>query len=134
MCPALMFAVNRTDKVIGRTIILTVSIITKKGFKGAGAPIGKSPATTELGLKKIAEIIRDSQRGIPRDKETAKWLVTLKTYGIKPLKFMRIKNINRPVIILINPPMFIPNDRKTWDDPVSLNTMAILDHRGDITQ
>ena len=107
-----MFAVSRTDKVIGRTIILTVSIITKNGFKGAGAPIGNSPATTELGLKKIAEIINESHKGKPRDKETAKCLVGLKTYGISPLKFIKIKNKNKPVIMLINPPMCNPNERK----------------------
>jgi hypothetical protein len=72
MCPALIFAVNRTESVIGRTKILTVSIITKNGFNGAGAPIGSNPAITEVGLKKIAETIKDNHKGNPNERETAK--------------------------------------------------------------
>ena len=72
MCPALILAISRTESVIGRTLILTVSISTRKGFKGAGAPIGRRPATTDLGLKKTAETSKASQRGSPRESETAK--------------------------------------------------------------
>ena len=74
-----MLAVNRTDSVIGRTKILTVSITTKNGLRGAGAPIGKSPATTEDGAKNTAEIIKESHNGSPIDNDTAKCLVGLKT-------------------------------------------------------
>ena len=52
---------------MGRTRILTVSIITKKGFKAAGAPIGSKLAITEVGLKKIPEIIKESHKGRPKD-------------------------------------------------------------------
>ena len=79
ICPALMLAVRRTESVIGRTIILTVSIRTKNGFKGAGAPIGNKPATTELGLKNTPETIKDNHKGRPKERETAKCLVELKT-------------------------------------------------------
>jgi len=65
--------------VIGRTKILTVSIITKKGFSGAGAPIGSKPATTEVGLERTPDKIKQNQRGRPSDKEMARWLVDLKT-------------------------------------------------------
>ena len=40
MCPVVRFAVNRTAKVIGRTIFLTNSIIHKKGFRKVGDPAG----------------------------------------------------------------------------------------------
>lgn len=120
--------------MIGRTIILTVSIITRKGLRGAGAPIGRSPAITELGLKKIADTIKDSQRGKPREREIARCLVGLKTYGIKPLKFIKIKNKKRPAMMLIKPPIFTPKERKIWDEAVSLNKLTILTHRGDIIQ
>jgi hypothetical protein len=53
--------------------------MTRNGFNGAGAPIGKRPATTDLGLKKMAEIIRESHKGNPSERETAKCLVVLKT-------------------------------------------------------
>lgn len=40
MCPEIIFAVNRTDNVIGRIIILINSINTKKGLNKLGLPIG----------------------------------------------------------------------------------------------
>jgi len=67
-----MLAVSRTERVIGRTKILTVSIITKKGFNGAGAPIGSRPATTEVGLDRTPERIKQNQRGRPSDREIAR--------------------------------------------------------------
>ena len=79
MCPALMLAMSRTERVIGRTKILTVSISTKKGLRGAGAPIGSNPAITEGGLKKTPDTRRESQRGKPKESDTAKCLVGLKT-------------------------------------------------------
>ena len=44
MWPAVMFAAKRKDRVIGRTKILVVSIITRKGFSHSGAPSGKKCA------------------------------------------------------------------------------------------
>jgi len=38
--PAVIFAINRTDKVIGRIKFLIISIKTIKGIKGIGDPIG----------------------------------------------------------------------------------------------
>jgi hypothetical protein len=40
MCPALIFAASRNDKVIGRTIIEDDSISTRNGFNQSGAPSG----------------------------------------------------------------------------------------------
>jgi len=40
MCPALIFATNRTVKVNGRIKILIDSIIIRKGIKAIGAPVG----------------------------------------------------------------------------------------------
>lgn len=130
MCPALILAVSRTESVIGRTKILTVSMITRKGFKAAGAPIGSSLATTEVGLKKIPEIIKESHKGRPRDKEIARCLVGLKTYGIRPLKFIKIKNRNSAVIRFIKPPKFNPKERKIWALAVTLKILIKPIHRG----
>jgi hypothetical protein len=121
MCPALMLAISRTDNVIGRTMILIVSIITRNGFKRAGAPIGSKPAITDLGLKKIAEIIRDNHKGSPRDSEILKCLVGLNTYGINPLKFIKIISRNKALRILMNPAIFSPNVREISEDNVFLN-------------
>ena len=130
MCPALILAVSRTESVIGRTKILTVSMITRKGFKAAGAPMGSSLATTEVGLKKIPEIIKESHKGRPRDKEIAKCLVGLKTYGIRPLRFIKIKNRNSAVIRFIKPPKFSPKERKIWALAVTLKILIKPIHRG----
>ena len=48
ICPALILAAKRKDKVIGRTIILTVSIKIKNGFNQLGAPDGRRDASTLL--------------------------------------------------------------------------------------
>lgn len=130
MCPALILAVSRTESVIGRTKILTVSMITRKGFKAAGAPIGSNLAITEVGLKKIPEIIKESHKGRPRDKEIARCLVGLKTYGIRPLKFIKIKNRNSAVIRFIKPPKFNPKERKIWALAVTLKILIKPIHRG----
>jgi len=41
MCPALILAARRNDKVIGRTVTLVVSIRTRKGLSQSGAPSGR---------------------------------------------------------------------------------------------
>ena len=47
--PAVMFAASRKDKVIKRTEILIVSIITRKGLSQSGAPLGNKPAANDFG-------------------------------------------------------------------------------------
>lgn len=49
MCPALMLAARRNDKVIGRRRTLTVSIRTKMGLNHLGAPAGSRWAKKDLG-------------------------------------------------------------------------------------
>ena len=130
MCPAPILAVSRSESVIGRTKILTVSMITRKGFKAAGAPMGSNLAITEVGLKKIPEIIKESHKGRPKDKEMAKCLVGLKTYGIRPLKFIKIKNKNSAVIRFIKKTKFSPKERKIWALAVTLKILIKPIHRG----
>jgi hypothetical protein len=40
ICPALILAASRNDRVIGRTTIEDVSIKTRNGFNHVGAPSG----------------------------------------------------------------------------------------------
>ena len=47
-CPATIFAANRIDKVIGRIILLIVSIITIMGIKNVGVPTGTKWANNIL--------------------------------------------------------------------------------------
>ena len=63
-------------------------------------------------VKNKSEIIRESHKGKPSDREMAKCLVGLKTYGTKPLKFIKIRNKNNALTRLIKPPRFRPKERK----------------------
>lgn len=62
-CPAFMFAISRTDRVKGRTIILTSSTILKKGFSSKGAPPGKNLAINILRFVLILDKIRNVHKG-----------------------------------------------------------------------
>ena len=74
MWPALMFAANRNERVRGRTLILIVSIITKKGFNQWGAPPGKRPAIQLYGLNMMPDMIRVSHIGRPNLKVNSRCL------------------------------------------------------------
>jgi len=49
ICPALILAASRKDSVKGRTIVLKVSITTRKGFNQLGACPGKRRAINTIG-------------------------------------------------------------------------------------
>lgn len=66
MCPALMLAASRNDRVIGRTVTLVDSIRTRNGFSQSGAPSGRKWAIDFLiDLKKL-DIIIANQKGNPK--------------------------------------------------------------------
>jgi len=67
ICPALIFAARRNDRVIGRTIILTVSIITNGGHNHEGVLAGRRWAIVDLGAFIMAEITSIIHKGTPRD-------------------------------------------------------------------
>lgn len=90
MWPALILAANRKDRVIGRTVILIVSINTKKGFSQSGAPPGKRLAAQLEGLYTTAEMIKDIHKGNPNLNVKIKWLVNLNTDGSRPIKLIII--------------------------------------------
>jgi len=75
MWPVIMLAVKRTASVMGRTAILTVSIKTRKGAKGAGDPPGTKCAKKEVGLciALIVVILNHNKKAKP--KFTTMWLV-----------------------------------------------------------
>lgn len=99
MCPAVILAANRNDKVIGRTIILVVSIITKNGFNHSGAPSGKKCATDFLGEWANDEMIIDNHMGNPIDSVIIRCLEDDNEYGIIPIKLIIIIVINSVVTI-----------------------------------
>lgn len=77
-CPAVILAANRKERVIGRTAVLSSSIITKKGFSQSGAPPGRKWAIKCLGLWAADEIIRANQRGSPKERVKNRCEVNLK--------------------------------------------------------
>lgn len=103
MCPAVMFAANRKDKVIGRTRTLVVSIITRKGFNHSGAPSGRKWAVDFLGECLKLEINILIHIGNPIHKVIIKCLDDEGQYGTIPIKFIKIIKINKFIIIDDNP-------------------------------
>lgn len=79
MCPALMLAANRNDRVINRTEILIVSVRTRNGFNQSGAPDGRKWATNFLGAYTIPLIINLNHKGRPNDNVRRRCLVDLNT-------------------------------------------------------
>lgn len=90
MWPALIFAANRNDRVIGRTKILIVSTKTKNGFNQSGAPPGKILAKNLVWELINEEIIKDNHKGIAIAIVKNKCLEILKIYGSNPVKFIII--------------------------------------------
>jgi hypothetical protein len=63
MWPAVMFAAKRTDKVIGRIICLTVSIITINWERGRGVLKGTKCLEKWFGFFKTLNITKDNHSG-----------------------------------------------------------------------
>lgn len=91
--PALILATNRTERVMGRTKILTVSINTKKGFNQSGAPPGNNPAIKVEGEFINLESNKANHKGNPKIKLKTIWLLYLNLYGRSPHKFTIINII-----------------------------------------
>lgn len=96
MCPALMFAASRKDRVIGRTTIDEVSISTRNGFNQSGAPSGSKWAIVAFGDFVALDRISISHIGNPNLRVKIRCLVTLNVYGKSPMMFnsMIIKKID----------------------------------------
>lgn len=72
-CPATMLAANRTDKVIGRMTLLTISIKTINGIKIIGVPRGTKWAKKEL-ISKITDLkITATHKGSAILRVNVKW-------------------------------------------------------------
>lgn len=87
MCPALIFAANRNDRVTGRTIIDEDSINTRNGFNQSGAPSGRRWAIVAFGDFVNLEIIIIIHIGKPILRVNRRWEVILNVYGNNPIIF-----------------------------------------------
>jgi len=96
-CPATIFAANRIDKVNGRIILLTVSIITITGIKNPGVPLGTKWANKLLYWKIIDIVILPNHNGKAIVSVNLMCLVLVKMYGNKPIKLEKI--IKKKILI-----------------------------------
>lgn len=95
ICPALIFAASRNDKVAGRTTVLIVSASVRKGFNQAGAPSGRRAAVNEEMLCFAELIIKASHKGRPNESVNRRCLDEGRTKGINPVQFVIIRNKNK---------------------------------------
>ena len=79
MWPALILAVNRKAKIIGRAETLVISTISKNQFNQPGAPLGRRLAIKEDVFHLIADKIKDNHKGRARDKVNKICELILKT-------------------------------------------------------
>ena len=77
-CPATIFAANRIDKVNGRIMFLTDSIMTIIGIKNLGVPMGTKWQNKLLYWKIIDKIILPNHIGNAKVKVNDIWLVLVK--------------------------------------------------------
>jgi hypothetical protein len=103
ICPAVMFAHNRTDRVIGRISCLTDSINTINWESIIGVERGTKCLKKLLMLCTLIYKMVLAQNGRARVKVKVIWLEIVKTYGISPQVFkMRIiKKVVRRIKVFI---------------------------------
>ena len=93
-CPTVILATNRTVKVNGRIKIEIVSIITKKGAKAIGAPLGDKWAIISFVKIECWKIKTYNQIVIPVIALSQNLEVIGNKKGINPLRFKTIKDRN----------------------------------------
>ena len=79
ICPAVMLAAKRTDKVIGRIIWLTLSINVMNCESAIGVPVGTIWARKLFKFFLMENIIKPSQKGRAILNVNAIWAVIVNT-------------------------------------------------------
>jgi len=113
--PALMLAASRNDNVNGRTKVLMVSIITKKGFNQSGAPPGSRAAANLEGFNVNDDIISANHKGRAKDRVKIRCLDSLKIYGANPDRLIKMIKKNNELMIPENPFKCPPVVREVWE-------------------
>lgn len=98
-CPAIILAVNRIDREIGRINILIVSIIVIKGVNKIGVLRGIRWAIIIFEFLYIDIIIKNIQNGKAKVKEKIICLEDEKIYGNKLKKLFKKINVNSAINI-----------------------------------
>lgn len=100
-CPATILAANRTDKVIGRIILLTISISTINGIKTPGVPKGTKCAKKDLKSKTTELAITAIHIGSAIVKVKVRWADEVNTYGNKPATLILPNIKNNPIKLFL---------------------------------
>lgn len=90
-----MLAQRRTDKVIGRIILETISIKTIKFINIKGVPIGTKWAIIFFLLFNHPKIIKDNHKTRAQGKVTNIWAVGVKIKGNKAKKLIKKMEMNK---------------------------------------
>lgn len=125
MCPALIFAARRNERVIGRTVTLVVSISTKNGFNQSGAPSGRKWAIDFMIALVNVDSIIDNHSGSPKINVKIKCLDDLKKYGINPNKLIKIIEKNSVEIVWLSPFRWNMYVRVSWAVIINRNGVII---------
>jgi hypothetical protein len=96
-CPAIMFAASRTDRVIGRIMLLIISIRTIIGRRGEGVPTGTRWINILFMDAFIVNNMRDAQMVNAAGRVITMWAVYLNTKGLRAIKLLMDSIVNNPV-------------------------------------
>lgn len=97
-CPATILAVNRTDKVIGRMIFLTISMTNIKLIKGRGVPMGIVWINMCFVINLQANIMINNHIENANENEILICAVGVKIKGNSAKKF--IMKINKKIVLI----------------------------------
>jgi len=107
ICPAVMFADSRTDRVIGRIIWLTDSISTINCERAIGVLRGTRCLRKWLVLLIMLKTINPIHIGKAILRLKAMWALRQKIYGVIPKMLINKINIKRDSIMLNFPFLFL---------------------------
>jgi len=102
-CPATMLADSRIDRVIGRMMLLTSSIITMKFIKAVGVPVGTMCVSMLSVLLDQPKIIIAIHIDIAIGREIMMWEVGVNVNGESAMKLDMRRMVKMVSIIFVVP-------------------------------
>lgn len=102
-CPAIRFAVKRTQRVIGRIRFLVISIMTMKDMRMGGVPWGTKWASMWFVFFDQPNITIANQEARDRGSVIVRWEVAENTCGYSARKLANRINKNVTMIMVVTP-------------------------------
>ena len=87
VCPAIIFANKRIDKLTGLKTYEITSIGTRSNANAKDVPDGKNNEKKAKPWVRTQTMLKAMKIKRAREKVTIKWLVNVKLYGINPIRF-----------------------------------------------